>query len=222
MNNNVKALKSGIWYTISNFITQAIYFLTTPIFARLLTRTEFGIYNNYISWLSIVTIIVTLNLESTLVSARFDYEKDLDGYILSMLTLSSVNTLVWLGIVNIGRTFFTSFLDLDIVYINAMLVYLMFYPAINMFLARERFRYDYKKTALTSLLFAGGTTLVSVLLVVNLDNRLMGRIVGIVLPTVMLGVFFVLFFIKKAKRIKLVHWKDAIPICLPYIPHLLS
>ena len=37
-NNNVKALKSGIWYTAANFLTKSIGFITTPIFTRLTMR----------------------------------------------------------------------------------------------------------------------------------------------------------------------------------------
>ena len=64
--NNAKAIKSGVWYTASNFLLKAIGFITTPIFTRLLTQAEYGDYNNFTSWLSILTIIATLNMESTI------------------------------------------------------------------------------------------------------------------------------------------------------------
>lgn len=222
MHSNSKALKSGVWYTASNFLVKSIGFITTPIFTRLLTHAEFGSFNNYTSWLSIITIFVTLNLEATLISARFDYEDDFDGYILSMLSLSFVSTLVWLVIFNLCGSFFESLFDLDIKYINAMLVYLMFLPAVSMFQTRERYYFEYKKTVITSVILAVGTALLSVLLVVFMTDGLLGRITGAVLPTVILGIFFYLYFIKKGKRINVQHWKYAIPICLPYIPHLLS
>ena len=56
MNNNAKALKSGFWYLIANFATKAMALITTPIFTRLLTKEEFGEYNNFISWMSIAVI----------------------------------------------------------------------------------------------------------------------------------------------------------------------
>ena len=46
MENSYKALKSGVWYTASNFLVKSIGFITTPLFTRLLTKTEFGIFNN--------------------------------------------------------------------------------------------------------------------------------------------------------------------------------
>ena len=39
-------LKSGLWYTISNFAFRAVAFITTPIFARILTKAEYVEFNN--------------------------------------------------------------------------------------------------------------------------------------------------------------------------------
>ena len=222
MNNNRKALKSGIWYTASNFLIRSIGFITTPIFTRILTKAEFGAFNNYASWLSIITIFVTLNLESTLISARYDYKDRFDEYILSVLSLSSISAAIWFIVVNVFSNRISSFLGLDMAYVNAMLLYLVFLPAVNLFQARERYYFEYKKTVITSLIISIGTALLSVLLVQSMNNRLTGRIIGSVIPTVVLGVTFYVFFINKGKRIKIEYWKYALPVCLPYIPHLLS
>lgn len=88
-NNNVKALKSGIWYTAAKFITKGIGFITTPIFTRLLSHNDYGLYSNYAAWLSTLTVFATLNLGASFISARFDHEKDFDGYISSTLVLKS-------------------------------------------------------------------------------------------------------------------------------------
>ena len=91
LENDKKAIKSGVWYTISNFIVKSIGFITTPIFTRLMTQTEFGNYSKYLSWQSIAVIIMTLNLEATLVSAKYDYKNKFDQYIFSVLNLSMLS-----------------------------------------------------------------------------------------------------------------------------------
>ena len=222
MSNNAKALKSGIWYTTSNFLVRSIGFITTPIFTRMLTKADFGLYNNFSSWLLIATVFVTLHLESTLISARYDYEDSFDEYIFSILGLSSLVACFWFAVVNAFSNFFSSWWNLDIKYINIMLLYLLFQPAVELFQNRERYFFEYKKTVITSLIISLGTSLLSVLLVVFLDNKLTGRIVGSAAPTIVLGVVFYIFFLRKGKRIKIKYWKYALPICLPYIPHLLS
>ena len=137
--SNNKVLRSGIWYTVSNFMVKGIGFITTPIFTRLLTKADFGLYNNYVSWLAIITILVTLNLDSTLISARYDYETKFDEYILSVLALSTLSTVAWLIIVNTFSDAIVLLLGMDQIYINAMFVYLLFLPAVTLFQARERY-----------------------------------------------------------------------------------
>ena len=190
--------------------------------SRLLTHAEYGAYNNYTSWLAIITIFVTLNLESSLISARFDYKDKFDEYIFSILSLSSLSAVIWFIFLNVFSKQAESFLGLDRAYINAMLLYLLFLPAINLFQARERYYYEYKKTVITSLILAIGTAFVSVLLVINLNDKLTGRILGSVIPTVIIGLIFYIYFIRKGKKVKIKYWKYVLPICLPYIPHLLS
>jgi len=220
--NNGKALKSGIWYTFSNFLVRGIGLITTPIFTRLLTKAEFGAYNNYTSWLAIITIFVTLNLESTLISARFDYKEKFDEYIFSVLTLSTLSVAVWFVVFNVFGNTAESILGIQRPYINAMLLYLLCLPAINLFQARERYYYEYKKTVLVSLILSVGTAGISVALVLLMNNRLAGRIIGSIVPTVIIGLILFIFFIHKGKKISIRYWKYALPICLPYIPHLLS
>lgn len=221
-NNNIKALKSGVWYTISSFLVKTIGFITTPIFTRLLTKADFGAYNNYTSWLSIFTIFVTLDLESTLISARFDFKDKFDEYIFSVLSLSTMSAGIWLVGTNIFIKPLSEFLSLEQPYINTMLIYLLFLPAIHLFQARERYRYEYKKTVATSLILSVSTALLSVLLVLNLNNRLTGRILGAAIPTIVIGFVFYIYFIIRGKHINFSYWKYALPICLPFVPHLLS
>lgn len=219
---NIKALKSGIWYTAANFLVKSIGIITTPIFTRILTHAEFGLFNNFVSWLSILTIIVTLNLDSTFISARYDYEDKFDEYILSVLSLSSLSAIISALILNATFVYFQHSFGLSRYYLNCMLMYLLFLPAINMFQARERYYFRYKVSVALSLLVSISTALLSVLLVIYMSDSLQGRILGAIIPTIVVGFVIYLIIVKYGKKIKIEYWKYAIPICIPFIPHLLS
>lgn len=221
-NNDVKALKSGVWYTISNFILKSINFITIPIFTRLLTQQEVGQYYNYVSWLNIITIFATLNLESTLASAKYDFREKFDKYILSLLALSTTITSVWFLVLNVLGERVTAFLGVERIHLNSMLVYLLFLPALNLYQSRERYYFEYKRTVAMNLLLTLSTTFLSVLLVITLENSLDGRIIGSVIPTIILGCGCIFFFITKGRGIDFSYWNYALKICLPYIPHMLS
>lgn len=219
---DAKALKSGVWYTASNFLVKSIGIITTPIFTRMLSHEEFGLFNNFTSWMLILSIIVTLNLDSTFISARYDFEKDFDRYILSVLTLSCLSALISGVLLNIFFEFYSEAFGLDRIYLNCLLVYLLFLPAVNLFQTRERYYFRYKVSVFLSLIVSVGTALLSVALVLLMQDRLEGRIIGSVVPTIIVGIILALIIIRNGKSVNIGYWKYALPICLPFVPHLLS
>ena len=88
-------LKSGIWYTISNFAFRAIAFITTPVFSRVLSQAEYGEYNNINSWVAILVVLAACDLHSSIIRAKLDFEEDLESYSFSVLTLSSIITIAF-------------------------------------------------------------------------------------------------------------------------------
>ena len=216
------AFKSGIWFTACNIITKSIGFLTTPIFTRMMTQEEFGDYNNYSTWLGLILYITSLNLESSLIRARFDFEEDLDSYVSSMACLSLISTLFWFFIFVVFFNPLQKVLLFDRTQLYAMFLYLLFYPAIQLYQTRERFEYKYKNTVLITLLVIVSSSVLSVILVTLFENKLFGRIIGTVLPIILIGSAILLIIFRKSRDIKMCYWQYAIPFAIPFIPHLLS
>ena len=222
MSNNREALKSGVWYMFANFILKSITFISTPVFTRLMTQEDFGLYNNYTSWLGILTVLVTLNLRATFISAKFDFKDNFDEYIFSVLTLSTLLGVLWLVLVNIFSVQASELTGVDKSYLNLMILYLIALPAVDMFQGRERYAYKYKVSVLMSVSLSIFTAAAAIGLVLRMENKLTGRIVGSVVPTILAGAFLFLYLAKRGKKINIKHWKYAFPVCLPFIPHLLS
>ena len=60
---NLKApVKASLWFLICGFLQKGVAVLTTPVFSRIMTESEYGRFNVYNSWLGIVQILVSLNL----------------------------------------------------------------------------------------------------------------------------------------------------------------
>lgn len=216
------AFKSAFWYTGSNLLVKAVGFITIPIFTRLLTHAEFGVYNNYLSWLAVMTMVVTLSLDATLISAKRDYPNDLRNYTFSMVVLSQISAVVWLVLSNSFMSLFEVVSALDAIYVNCIFVYLLFLPAITLIQTWERFVYRYKVTVALSLTMSIGIALLSVALAFLMPNHLEGVIVGRTIPVVLLGGSIFLWFIAKKSAINVSYWRYALPIAWPFIPHLLA
>lgn len=86
------AVKAGSWYVISSIIVKAISVISTPIFSRLLTTSEYGEVATFTSWSALLLPLCTLNLTYSIGRAKLDYPDDLDKYIGSMQLFSLVYT----------------------------------------------------------------------------------------------------------------------------------
>lgn len=217
-----KVIKSGIWFTASNFFMKAIGFITTPIFTRLMSKEEYGDFSTFQTWMMIMLYITSLNLEGSLIRACHDFKDDINRYLLSMVSLSMLSTIIWWGMANIFCNQFCDILGVNQLYLNCMFAYLLFSPAINLFQNAERYKYNYKWTVVTSFSVSVGASLLSVVLVIIMQDQFLGRVIGYITPTVIIGLLIAFYYVNKGKKINFKYWKYALQISLPYIPHLLS
>lgn len=206
MDNNTKALKSGFWYILSNLVVRGITLITTPIFARLLTQEQYGDYSNFLSWTNIAVIVITMRMESSLISAKYDYKEKIGTYNLSLISLTAVLTAVWALIINLFSGIFTELMSIGRMYINLMLIYCFFYAVINIFQMNERYAYRYKRSVAVALLVALSTMITSIMLVICMNDRLTGRVLGGILPVVVIGFALLLYFAKHGKKLIFTTW----------------
>lgn len=222
MSDNKKAVISGIAYTFASFATAGMAFLTTPIFTRLMSQTDFGAFNNFTSWQSVLTVIISLNLSATFISARFDYKNEFESYVYSMIAFTGVAILIFLFVVNIWPKLFINALNMPLKYINLLIIYIFFSQTVGIFQTKEQFDFKYKSSILVGIINSIGTAIISILLVYILNDKLKGRIIGYTIPTILIGAILIFFIVREGKKIRVKHLKYALPICLPFIPHMLS
>lgn len=218
-----KALKAGGWYTVSNFLLKAVGFITTPVFTRTLSKAQYGEYTNYNAWLSIVAIIVTLEMSSCVVRGRYDFEEDFDAFLSSIIAFGSVITLGFYLIVNIFMQYFVQILDMKPVYIHLMFLNVMISPALSIMQAKHRILQKYKSFVFVAVGTTVSSTLISLLCVLNMEDKLFGRIFGMTVP--LLVVYFGAYILMMARGrclYKAEYWKYAFAFCIPLVPHLLS
>ncbi len=224
MNNtdSSKALKAGLWYTISNFLSKGLVFLTTPIFARVLTKTEYGMYSNYATWQSLLLIIATFELFSTIPRARYDFPHEMEQYTSTITILGSGITLCFYIIAIITMPTISSFLEIAPKYIHIMYLYILVAPALQTYQAKCRIFLQYKPATVITIISSIASILVAILLVFKLDDKLLGRIVGqqLVLIVVNVGVYIYIVFRGKGFYKKFCRY--ALTIAIPLIPHIIA
>ena len=50
-------VKAALWFTVCNFLQRGISMITTPIFTRMLSTGEYGLYSTYLSWETVLAFL---------------------------------------------------------------------------------------------------------------------------------------------------------------------
>lgn len=217
-----QALKASFWYTVSNFFVKGLSFITIPIFARILSKADMGYANNFSSWLSMLTIIITLSLHASLVRARFDYEDDIYSFVSSNLLLGSIVTLGFGIIFLCNENLVTQIISMDIKYVLIMFADMLVVPAYTMFCQVQRFQYKYKVVVGITMGVSVGSVLLSLFLIHNMSDQLFAKVLGMQLPTIIISIISYCYFWVRGHTIRWEYMKYSLVICGPYIVHLLA
>lgn len=214
--------KAGLWFTVCNVLFRGLAFITTPIFARLLTKAELGSFSNMASWASIIGVLTSFDLAQSIIRSKLEHEDDIDSYIWSILSFSTLWTLLCYGVVCLFPTFFTSLFEMDMRCIHIMFISFLCAPAYSMLATKHRAFYKYKTYVALTGLYVVASLALSVVLVLTMQDKLMGRVIGNYAPHIVIGGIIFVHLAIKGKRIKTEYWKYACVICIPLVPHVLS
>lgn len=224
--NASKPAKASIAYTLCNICQKGIAFCVVPIFTRIMSQDNYGYYTTFLSWMSIIAVIATLNLSyHVYMNGMMKYKDDRDGYTSSMLGLSSLCTLIVFVVYICASDFWNSILDLPTAFVVLMFAEILFQPSFEYWSAHQRFDYKFKAVVAVSLGIAIVVPIVSVILILISpeEDKGLAAIVGKVLITTI--AYLIPLFIILSKRKKLFnkeYWKFALKFNIPLIPHFLS
>lgn len=217
-------VKASSVFLICSFLQRGISFITTPIFTRILSTTEYGQFTVFNSWMQLITPIVTLNLYSGVYSQGVvKFESDRNRYSSSLQGLSLFLVSAWLCIYLIFQKQLNNFLSLTTVQVIAMFVMIWASGAFSFWSMDQRVDFQYKKLALLSLAVAITQPLVSILLILHSEDKVTARILGMATVQLVLYTGTFLSQVQKGKTLySKQYWSYAVRFNLPLIPHYLS
>ncbi len=223
-NNFPVPAKAALWFAVCNFLQRGADFLTTPIFTRLLTPEQYGVYTVYKSWYNVISIFATLNLSAGVFNnGMIKYENDRDRYTSAVLGLSMTTTAILLVIYLCAHNYFNELLGLPSILVIAMFIELFFIPAYSLWSARQRFDYSYKALILCTAVIAILSPIIGVVAVLLSEHKAEARVLSYVGVQVCIGIVlcFVNFYKGKSFCVKK-YWRYALWFNIPLIPHYLS
>ena len=222
--NGSKAVKSSIWYTIANVSLRAVAIITTPIYTGMLTKADYGKANTFNSWIDVFNVFACLCVVYSIGRAKLDFKDKFDEYMSALQGLSSSFGLVLLVFAFIFRQALSGWIKYEVPLAVGLFAYLCVSPSVEYMMQKCRYEYRYKENILISVITVVGQVGLSITLMLLFnDNRYIGKILGVMIPTAAMGIIFYISFIVKGKVFyNRQYWTYALKIGLPMIPHALA
>ncbi len=222
-------VKATFYFGIAAFSISGLKYFTTPIFTRLLTTSEYGVINIYNSWLTILSVImsVTLTNPGILNVGLYEHKNERWKFLSSMLGLITAVSLGIFVVYFALRKQVNSWVGIPSSLMILMLLTGMIQPATELWTMKQRYEYNYKITLLVTVGSALVAQLVSIALVMyckdkeaNLaEVRLWSA--GIVNLLVALVLYF--YILSKGRNFyDPPLWKSTLIFAIPLIPHYVS
>ena len=220
-----KAVKAGAWYTVGNVLIKGLSFLTLPIFTRLMSTADYGLYTTYVAYESIMALVVSLGLHASYKTAKVEFPGRIDSYVSSVSVLPLFFSLVFIVFLSPFSEAVSSLLGFSSVFVYIMICQALGSSIVTSYNCRIGLDFDYRSFIWISLILSVGNILLSILLIltINSDNPFEGRVIGTSLPVILVSLYILYKFFSASKPIiSRKFFKFGISYSLPLIPHGLS
>lgn len=217
-------VKASFWFVVCGFLQKAISLLTTPIFSRLLTTEEYGVFSVFLTWQSIIIIIASLNLSSGVyLRGLIKFEDDSEEFTASLQCLYTLNTALVFCVYALFSGFWNNLLDLPTKYMVVMFLDILMQAAFQFWSVRQRVNFVYRNLVRVTLLNAVLKPVMGIVAVILCEDHVSARIFTIAAADVLVfGWFFLALFFKRGRKFSTKYWKYALGYNLPLVPHYLS
>ncbi len=217
-------VKASFWFLICAFMQRGISFITTPIFTRLLSTTEYGQFNIFNSWLGILSIIVSLNLSAGVFTRGVvKFSDDRMAFTSSMQGLSLTLTIIWTIVYFAVHTFWNNVFSLTTIQMLCMFVMMLSANIFGFWSMNQRVDFKYRCLVIVTLLLSFSKPVLGIILVKSATDKVTARIFGIaVVEALVCIILFTLQAVRGKQFFSAFYWNHALRFNIPLIPHYLS
>lgn len=217
-------VKASFWFLLCSFLQKGIAIISTPIFTRLMTPAEFGSYSVFNSWLTILSVIFTLNLFGGVyiqglvkfIDKQAKFSSALQG-----LTLTLV--IFWFLIYLYFSDYCNTLLSINTTQVCCMFLLIWLSAVFCFWSAQQRVLNKYISLIVVSFTFSLLSTLLGIVFVVVSEDKVTSRILSLVIMQVAL---YSVLFVSQMYRGKCFFdwkiWKYVLLFNIPLLPHYLS
>ena len=217
-------LRASIWFLICSVLQKGISVITTPIFTRLLSTYEYGQYNVFNSWLSIVTVFITLSLCGGVYTMGIvKFKEDEAVFTSSLQGLTLILCIFWTIVYCFSKEFWNRLFQLTTVQMLSMMVMIWSTASFSFWMTTQRNQFKYRMLVTVTLVVSVLKPVIGIIFVLHAEDKVTARILGLTLVELICYSSFFFIQLRKGKVFySAKYWRYAITFNLPLIPHYLS
>lgn len=227
MDKTTKSIISGtLVYTLCNVFVSGLAVITSPIFTRLMSVEDYGIYSLFNSWNGIIFCISSLGLSYAIAPAIRKFREDIGEFTTAMIIYACILPIL-LALCSLfgASNWFSKIFSLPKGTIIMLWVQLILYTIIMFENEKLTIEGNYKKYAVISIARALVSTILAVVFILYVrENTFYGRIIGLLIASLAICVYIVCS--NRSKLPSRVRIEDyilfALPVALPMIFHGLA
>lgn len=195
-------VRASVAYTVCSILQNCLSFITLPLFTRLLTTEEYGQYSIYASWMGILSIFITLNVQyGSFSTAMIKYEKKRMEYISSaqgfMLVLAAVFMLVYFPFCGLWTRLF----HLPVYLVVVMVLEIITQASFMCWSGWQRFEHKYRMIIFITLVNSILAPVAAYILVMHSESKGYARIAGYSFVNILVGGTLFLYNFAKGKKV---------------------
>lgn len=224
MSDNKKVIKAGIGYTVGNYLLKGLSFITIPIFTRIMSASDYGLYNTYLSYEALLFVIVGFSFHASLKNAKYKFDTKFTAYVSSVVYIQLISLVCWIVVANLLYTFLKSYMNYSRWLIDLLLIYCFATSVIQVYNAYLGLRYEYSSFLKISGVNAVLNISISLVLIMSYKREAyIGRIVGTVIPAVLISIYIIAkLWRESTPKLSREFSSFAFSYSIPIIPHGLS
>lgn len=213
--------KASFWFLLANIIQKSLFYISIPIFTRLMTVESYGEFNFYNSLLIIVTVFTTFNLSWDIVNTGLTkYSDDKDSFISSLQWIITAGGIFAGIVIYFSKSYLPAVTKLEPVIFLLMILQIYMATSYEIWMAKKKFEFQYIKIAAVTIVTSISVVLISIIAVKQYPTTLM-RIFSMVCVYAIAYTYLIFLNFKKAKP-KKEYIKYGLVMALPLIPFYLS
>lgn len=220
-----KPARAAIWFLLCGVLQRGVSVIVTPVFTRIMSTEDYGVYTLFNSWLDLLGVVVTLRLSwGVFMQGLVRYDDDRDQYTSALQGLTTL-------LVAIGVLVYLPVQDLvnSLTGLNTFLMLCAFAScwATAMFgfwSTRQRLAYNYRALVAVTLAVAVLGPVAGVLAVLSTEvHKVEARVIcTVAVELVFYSAMFVRYMIKGRRFFDARFWRHALRFNVPLVPHYLS